>query len=184
MDATDQRILNLLQAEARMTLREIGERVNLTPPSVSERIHKLEDEGIIEGYSIAINREKIGYAVGGYIMASPEPAKYAAFCAFCEKHPAITEHHHLIGTYNALLHFYVRDTDELDELPHEMLELADEFSAAGARLEMELLENEYGDNGFDSEMEYAEGLFDKERIERFHDLYVKILEGLIRKEEV
>ena len=57
MDATDQRILNLLQAEARMTLREIGERVNLTPPSVSERIHKLEDEGIIEGYSIAINRE-------------------------------------------------------------------------------------------------------------------------------
>ena len=76
------------------------------------------------------------------------------------------------------------NADELDELPHEMLELADEFSAAGARLEMELLENEYGDNGFDSEMEYAEGLFDKERIERFHDLYVKILEGLIRKEEV
>ena len=56
MDATDQRILNLLQADARMTLREIGERVNLTPPSVSERIHKLEDEGIIEGYRIAINR--------------------------------------------------------------------------------------------------------------------------------
>ena len=116
MDATDQRILNLLQAEARMTLREIGERVNLTPPSVSERIHKLEDEGIIEGYSIAINRAKIGYAVGGFILASPEPAKYAAFCAFCEKHPAITEHHHLIGTYNALLRFSVRDTDELDAL--------------------------------------------------------------------
>lgn len=116
MDATDQRILNLLQAEARMTLREIGERVNLTPPSVSERIHKLEDEGIIQGYSIAINRAKIGYAVAGYILASPEPAKYNAFCAFCEKQPAITEHHHLIGTYNALLRFSVRDTDELDAL--------------------------------------------------------------------
>ena len=88
MDATDQRILNLLQADARMTLREIGERVNLTPPSVSER----------------------------NILASPEPAKYAAFCAFCEEHPAVTEHHHLIGTYNALLRFSVRDTDELDAL--------------------------------------------------------------------
>ena len=77
MDATDQRILNLLQADARMTLREIGERVNLTPPSVSERIHKLEDEGIIEGYRIAINRAKLGFGVGGYILASPEPAKYA-----------------------------------------------------------------------------------------------------------
>ena len=51
-------------------------------------------------------------------------------------------------------------------------------------LEMELLENEYGDNGFDSEMEYAEGLFNKERMEAFHDLYVEILEGLIRKEDV
>ena len=50
--------------------------------------------------------------------------------------------------------------DELDELKHELVELNDEFSAAGARLEMELLENEFGDGGFDSEMEYAEGLFD------------------------
>ena len=73
--------------------------------------------------------------------------------------------------------------DELDELPHEMIELADEFSAAGARLEMELLENEYGDNGFDSEMEYAEGLFDRERMEAFHDLYIEILEGLILRKE-
>ena len=71
--------------------------------------------------------------------------------------------------------------DELDELPHELIDLNDEFSAAGARLEMELLENEFGDDGFDSEMEYAEGLFDKERIEAFHDLYVQILESLIQK---
>ena len=72
--------------------------------------------------------------------------------------------------------------DELDELKHELVELNDEFSAAGARLEMELLENEFGDGGFDSEMEYAEGLFDKERIEAFHDLYIRILESLIIKQ--
>ena len=69
--------------------------------------------------------------------------------------------------------------DETDELPHELIELNDEFSAAGARLELELLENEFGDGGFDSEMEYAEGMFDKERIEAFHNLYVEILERII-----
>ena len=116
MDATDYRILNLLQTDCRMTLREIGEKVNLTPPSVSERIHKMEDEGIILSYRVAVDRTKIGYSVGGYIMAAPEPQMYGAFCAFCEKHPAITEHHHLIGNYNALLRFSVRDTDELDNL--------------------------------------------------------------------
>ena len=71
--------------------------------------------------------------------------------------------------------------DEMDALPHELIELNDEFSAAGARLELELLENEFGDGGFDSEMEYAEGLFDKERIEAFHDLYIQILESLIQQ---
>ena len=69
----------------------------------------------------------------------------------------------------------------MDALPHELIELNDECSAAGARLEMELLENEFGDGGFDSEMEYAEGLFDKERIEAFHDLYIQILEALVMK---
>lgn len=73
------------------------------------------------------------------------------------------------------------NADELDELPHEMLELTDEFSAAGARLELELLENEYGDGGFDSEMEYAEGLFDKERMKAFHNLYIEILESMIHR---
>lgn len=116
MDATDYRILNLLQGDCRMTLRAIGEQVGLTPPSVSERIRKLEDEGIIGSYRVAIDRSKVGYAVSGYILAAPEPEKYAAFCAFCEEHPAVTEHHHLIGSYNALLRFAVRNTGELDRL--------------------------------------------------------------------
>ena len=59
--------------------------------------------------------------------------------------------------------------------------LNDAFTAAGARLELELLENEYGDSGFDSEMEYAEGLFDKDKMADFHDLYIQILEQLILK---
>lgn len=75
------------------------------------------------------------------------------------------------------------NANELDELPHEMIALKDPFSAAGARLEMELLENEYGDGGFDSEMEYAEGLFDRQRLEAFHDLYIEILEKMILERE-
>ncbi|MBQ9251120.1 MAG: amino acid adenylation domain-containing protein [Clostridia bacterium] len=74
--------------------------------------------------------------------------------------------------------------DELDALPHEQIELTDDFSAAGARLEMELLENEFGDGGFDSEMEYAEGLFDQEKMKAFHDLYVESLEAIVRREEL
>lgn len=72
--------------------------------------------------------------------------------------------------------------DELNELPRELLELKNDYSAAGARLELELLENEYGDGGFDSELEYAEGLFDRDRMFAFHDLYIEILETLMQKQ--
>ena len=76
------------------------------------------------------------------------------------------------------------NADELDVFHPQRIELEDAFSAAGARLELELLENEYGDGGFDSEMEYAEGLFDAERMKAFHELYVDLLERIIRQEDV
>ena len=73
--------------------------------------------------------------------------------------------------------------DELDILKPEYIELEDNFTSAGARLELELLENEYGDGGFDSEMEYAEGLFDREKMKKFHNMYIGILESLIAKKD-
>ncbi|WP_026670219.1 non-ribosomal peptide synthetase [Butyrivibrio sp. AE3006] len=68
---------------------------------------------------------------------------------------------------------------ELDELDPELIELEDEFSVAAGCLELELLENEYGDGGYDSEMEYAGKMHDRAVMERFHDLYVEILENMV-----
>jgi len=76
------------------------------------------------------------------------------------------------------------NADELDVFHPQRIELEDAFAAAGARLELELLENEYGDGGFDSEMEYAEGLFEPEQVKAFHELYIDLLERMIRQEDV
>ena len=116
MDRTDYKILNLLQEDCRKTLRAIGEHVGLTPPAVAERIRKLEDEGIIRSYRISIDRTKLDSGITGFIMVAPEPEKYTAFCAFCERRPEITEHYHVIGHYNAMLRFAVRNTNALDDL--------------------------------------------------------------------
>ena len=83
---------------------------------MSERIRKLEDDGVIRSCGIEIDRSRLNCPVTGYIMAAPEPDRYTAFCTFCREHPAIIEHHHLIGNYNALLRFAVRDAEELDKL--------------------------------------------------------------------
>jgi hypothetical protein len=71
---------------------------------------------------------------------------------------------------------------ELIGLNPTQIKLNDDFSAVGVRLQLILLENEFGDGGFDSDMEYAEGLFDREVIEGFHDLYIEILQNMVAGE--
>ena len=116
MDRTDYKILNLLQEDCRKTLRAIGEEVGLTPPAVAERIRKLEEDHVIRSYRVGVDRTRLDCGMTGFIMVAPEPEKYEAFCAFCEKRPEITEHCHLVGPYNAMLRFAVRDTNALEAL--------------------------------------------------------------------
>ena len=56
MDRTDYKILNLLQQDSRITLRSIGEQVGLTPPAVSERIRKMEEDGVIRSFRVSVDR--------------------------------------------------------------------------------------------------------------------------------
>ena len=56
MDDLDRKILALLAKNARMPVKEIAEKVALTSPAVSSRIHKLETDGIISGYTVTLNR--------------------------------------------------------------------------------------------------------------------------------
>ena len=74
--------------------------------------------------------------------------------------------------------------DELDALHPTLVPLKDEFSAPGGLIALDLLENEYGDGGFDSEIEYAEGMFGKEQIKAFHKRYIQLLESFIQRKDM
>lgn len=125
MDSTDINILNLLQKDSSATLRSLGQAVNLSPPAVGDRLEKLKKCGIIDHYTIEVNRDKMDYHVIGYILAAPRPEKYGAFCKFCEKNPIIIEHHHLTGEFNAMLRFAATNTRELDKLLDHLKEYGD-----------------------------------------------------------
>ncbi|WP_440763963.1 winged helix-turn-helix transcriptional regulator [Natronorubrum sp. DTA7] len=59
LDDTDLEILDLLLENARRPYKEIAERVDLTPPAVSDRISRLEEQGIVQGFTIDVDREKL-----------------------------------------------------------------------------------------------------------------------------
>lgn len=116
MDHTDYQILNILQRDARTTLKEIGNMVGLTSPAVAERIRKLEDSGVIQNFSVKIDRSRINGRIAGFSLVALDPKVYDAFCLFCRTEPAVICHYHLVGVFNAMIRFAVPDTKSLDSL--------------------------------------------------------------------
>ena len=67
MDAFNQQILDMLQVNARESFANIGKEVGLSAPAVGKRVRQLEEEGIIEGYTVNLNLEKLGISTKAYI---------------------------------------------------------------------------------------------------------------------
>lgn len=70
LDETGWRLLEALQEDARLSYRELGERVGLSSPAVTERMRKMEEAGIITGYRAELNLKKLGLPVDAIIHLS------------------------------------------------------------------------------------------------------------------
>ncbi len=82
MDLTNQKILHLLEQNSKLSLSEIGKEVNLSTPSVRERIYKLIDSKIIERYTIDINYDALGFDINVLIEVTIKNNLYKDFKAF------------------------------------------------------------------------------------------------------
>lgn len=120
MDNTDIKIINILQKNCKTSTREIGQLVGLTAPAVSERINRLKDAGVIEGFHAQINDERMGNHISAFIWMNVPPKEYDSFCCFCETTPSIIEHHHIVGLNNVLLKVRVKNSPELELLLKQM----------------------------------------------------------------
>ena len=70
IDDTDRRLLRLLQNDARMSITELAERVNLSATPCARRLKRLEDSGVITGYHTQTNAQKLGYPLAVFIAIS------------------------------------------------------------------------------------------------------------------
>ena len=116
MDRTDLHILKILQQNARTTIKQISREVNLSPPSVTERIHRLEEAGVLLGYHAQVNPLKLSKNLIVFIGVDVVPERYATFTAFCKSSPLILAHHRVIGIHNAMLLAALHDSSELEKL--------------------------------------------------------------------
>ncbi|MGE5798365.1 MAG: Lrp/AsnC family transcriptional regulator, partial [Ignavibacteria bacterium] len=98
LDDLDNKILQILQKKGRTKRNELAEAIGLSIPSVSERLHKMEEKGIIEGYYTKINRKAFGYDIMAFILVMMDSSKhYKNLIAHVEKNPNILECHSVLG---------------------------------------------------------------------------------------
>lgn len=116
MDITDLRILKILQNEGRISMKELGTRVNLTSPAVSERVKRLEENGVIEGYTAIVNPKKLNLYVEAIVQVSMKVSEHVRFKKFATEEPTIIECHHVTGEECMTVRVVCQNTHELEEI--------------------------------------------------------------------
>jgi Lrp/AsnC family leucine-responsive transcriptional regulator len=117
LDPIDVHILMLLQEHCKMPLAKIGEKVGLSAPAVIERIKKLEDSGVITGYTVTLNARKLGRDITAFIgVLIGHPKAILAFEEQIHSRPDVLECHHVTGGYTLLLKVKTENTRTLEEL--------------------------------------------------------------------
>jgi Lrp/AsnC family transcriptional regulator, leucine-responsive regulatory protein len=91
LDSKDWQILEALQTDARQSLTALGKRVGLSQPAISERVSKLEDAGVIEGYSARINLAKLGIGLKAIIRLKTTHQQIKACIQQFEHMPEVLE---------------------------------------------------------------------------------------------
>ena len=116
MDTFDSKILKLLSQNARMTGADIARKVNLSLPAVTERLRKLTRDGIIDKYTIRLNRDKLSMNLMAFIRVWIDHTKNVNARDQLVAMPEVLECHHMATDCDLLLKVLVKDTAALEEL--------------------------------------------------------------------
>ncbi|NOZ87976.1 MAG: Lrp/AsnC family transcriptional regulator [Deltaproteobacteria bacterium] len=114
LDEIDVRLLELLQDNGRMTSTRLAKNVGLSAPSVLDRIRKLEDRGVIEGYAALLNPAKVGRSLVAFVLVSLTFHREGSMGEFKEavrNSPQVLECYHVSGEGDFLLKVVVKDID-------------------------------------------------------------------------
>lgn len=120
MDQIDQKLLAILQENARMPLKAIASQVFLSAPAVSARIEKLEAQQLITGYHAQIDQQKLGYHITAFIsleLSAQQKPEFYPFIAAC---PNVLECSCVTGVYSMLIKVAFPSTQELDQFIGEL----------------------------------------------------------------
>jgi Lrp/AsnC family transcriptional regulator, leucine-responsive regulatory protein len=114
LDTTGRRILRELQENARLTMSELGKRVNLSAPAVAERVRRMEDAGIITSYRATVDPAKLGAPITAFIRLEEAARSDGRVIALARELPEVLECHAVTGGEGFVIKVAVRSVEHLE----------------------------------------------------------------------
>ncbi|WP_096390050.1 Lrp/AsnC family transcriptional regulator [Halopenitus persicus] len=147
LDETDRAILRVLRADARTPFSEIARRVNGTSDSVRDRVSRMEDAGVIEGYHAAVNAPALGYDVEALVSLEVTQRNVDDVLAALATIDAVRDRHLTAGEWDLVLRVVVEDVDALRTLVHDRIPRIEDVVRSRTTL---VLDTETGTGGLQS----------------------------------
>ncbi|ANA35718.1 Lrp/AsnC family transcriptional regulator [Ralstonia mannitolilytica] len=116
IDDVDQRILDVLLTDSRISLKQLAEQVGLSAPSVSERLRRLEERGVIRQYTVDLDPKALGYPLQAIVRVRPMPGKLHIVQRLIEEIPQISECDKVTGEDCFIARLFVQSIDQLDQI--------------------------------------------------------------------
>ncbi|MFI0980324.1 Lrp/AsnC family transcriptional regulator [Streptomyces sp. NPDC021093] len=115
-DATDWRILEALQREGRASFAELARTVSMSSSAVTERVRRLEEAGVISGYSAVVEPERLGIPILAFVRLRYPHGNYKPFHDLLDATPEVLEAHHVTGDDCFVLKVAARSMQHLEEV--------------------------------------------------------------------
>lgn len=116
LDDLDRRLLDILSSNARISLKELAQEAGLSSPSTADRLRRLEDRGVITGFTIAINPAALGYALQAVVRVRPMPGMLHIVEKMIQDTPEFVECDKVTGDDCFIAKLLVRDMEQLDTI--------------------------------------------------------------------
>lgn len=124
LDRADRNILKLLQEDGRITNADLARKVGLSPPSMLQRVRKLEMRGYIKSYTTKLNQDALGFHITVFAMVSLSMHQDKPIDQFVEAvsaMPEVMECHHVSGDYDFLLKIIAKDMHDYERIVRDQL---------------------------------------------------------------
>ncbi len=121
MDSINKAILRLLQKNAKLSNTAIGKKVGISSPAISERIKKLEDTGVIEGYKTFVAPQKLGYQLKAIITLKAFMGKLKPFLQKVKTYDEVINCYRVTGDENIVMEVILKDQKHLESLIDQLI---------------------------------------------------------------